>query len=276
MISPIRTRLVVSKPLEAPVGGISLAGFIRHSRGLRKPRILGSYAVVYLIEGEGHYRDASHQVSLREGDLLVIFPDIAHTYGPGPGQRWSEFYIVFHGPVFDLWREKGLLDPARPVIHLEAIDYWTRRLTSSVDGASAVPSAAQALTAVCRLQQVLGEALAGASGTLEASDREWLTRATALLEGDSARTAPPLEEVAGMLGMSYALFRKRFAALAGVPPAKYRMRRLIDRACQLIHQRDLSIKEVADACGFADEFHFSRRFRQVMGMPPREFRKRLP
>jgi AraC-like DNA-binding protein len=34
-----------------------------------------------------------------------------------------------------------------------------------------------------------------------------------------------------------------------------------------------SISEVANACGFDDEFYFSRCFRREFGIPPRSYRK---
>lgn len=75
-------------------------------------RVLGSYALVYVVGGGGEYSDARgtrRQVS--EGDLIWVFPDIPHAYGPARGGRWDEIYLVFDGPVFDLWRQRGLLDP---------------------------------------------------------------------------------------------------------------------------------------------------------------------
>jgi AraC-like DNA-binding protein len=33
------------------------------------------------------------------------------------------------------------------------------------------------------------------------------------------------------------------------------------------------IKEIAERTGFADEFHFSKRFRQIVGQSPGRFRE---
>jgi AraC family transcriptional regulator len=49
------------------------------------------------------------------------------------------------------------------------------------------------------------------------------------------------------------------------------MRRL-DRARVLL-KGDLSLQQVADACGFADLSHFSHRFRDATGMPPGRYRQ---
>ena len=36
------------------------------------------------------------------GYLIFVFPDLAHRYGPGPDETWTEMYLVFNGPVFAL------------------------------------------------------------------------------------------------------------------------------------------------------------------------------
>ena len=39
--------------------------------------------------------------------------------------------------------------------------------------------------------------------------------------------------------------------------------------------KQLSGKEIAEHLGFSDEYHFSKRFKQVTGLPPSEFRRRM-
>jgi methylphosphotriester-DNA--protein-cysteine methyltransferase len=45
------------------------------------------------------------------------------------------------------------------------------------------------------------------------------------------------------------------------------------RARELLTRTDLSLSEVAFAVGFADQSHFARRFRQMLGVSPGQFRK---
>ncbi len=40
----------------------------------------------------------------------------------------------------------------------------------------------------------------------------------------------------------------------------------------MLEHTHLSNKEVAEALGFSDAFHFSRRFKQMTGTAPRAFR----
>lgn len=266
------TRLVYQTSDYRPPGGVTMAGYIRHSPGVMGTmRVFGRYALVYVLDGEGVYRDTRGvETPIGVGDLIVVFPELGHWYGPGPGQLWSEFYLVFEGPVFDAWRHPQLLDPACPILRLEPTDYWLGRMEAVIEPAGD-------LDKVCRMQQFLADVLEHQRQRRQpGADVAWLARAQSLL--NALETNPPLcpEEAADRLGMGYEAFRKRFAKLAGIAPAKYRDARLMDLAGRLLTDRSRSLKQIADACGFCDEFHFSRRFKQKVGLSPSDFRARLP
>lgn len=237
-------------------------------------RALGKYAMTYLLEGEGRYTDSNGlNLPLTAGDLILVFPEVAHRYGPGPKQHWRETWVVFEGPAFDMWRQAGVLDPAKPVRHLEPVDHWQRRIESIV-GLPQGPSSAPLLE-FCRLQQVLAEALissAIASFTLD--DFAWSIRACALLESEE-HYGTPLPEAARQLNMSYSSFRMKFTRIMGLSPARYRSQRIMEQACQLMQQTGLTNQQIAPRLGFADEFHFSHRFKQMTGRSPKAFRQSL-
>lgn len=68
------------------------------------------------------------------------------------------------------------------------------------------------------------------------------------------------------------IFRRRFGT---GPVAAVDLIRLA-RAATLLRHSNLSVAAVAEACGYANPFHFSRRFRGVYGSSPRSYRDRTP
>lgn len=56
-------------------------------------------------------------------------------------------------------------------------------------------------------------------------------------------------------------------------PESSRRPNVFQQACRLLIETGDSISEVANACGFEDEFYFSRCFRRQFGSPPRTYRK---
>jgi AraC-like DNA-binding protein len=267
-----RSRVAYYSEVSSPLGKITLAGYQRDSRGvsISNMRTFGRYAVVYLLNGGGRMKwGRQAAIPVRPGDLLFVYPEIPHGYAPGPGEFWSEFFIVFDGPIFDLWRSAGLLDPRSPIRHLPQIRRWLPRLEAVVAPGPPATTAGM-LQRVCRLQQFLSE-IAKESAT-EPGAAAWLAEAQQRLL-DAPETRPA--QVAGDLGLSYETFRKEFARETGLPPGRYQLRRRIDQARRLMAERDLTNKEIAETLGFYDEFHFSRRFREATGLTTREFRRGL-
>jgi AraC-like DNA-binding protein len=274
---PGETRLLFRNDASTPLGRLTTAGLIRQSRGVgaSEARILGSYAIVYLLDGSGRYWDARHEQSVHAGDLLLIFPEIEHRYGPRSGEYWDEFYLVFDGPAFDLCRQPGLLDPADPIRHLEPIERWLSRMEAIVAPPD-LPTIAGRTQRVLQLVALLTEMMASGSHLPQTNlPPVWLSAACAALEADLGQPLEP-QQVAEQLGLSYETFRKRFQQHMGVAPARYRSTRRIDAACALLQHPTRTIAAIAAELGFSDEFHFSRRFKQITGMAPREFRRRLP
>ena len=81
-----------------------------------------------------------------------------------------------------------------------------------------------------------------------------------------------ISELAASVGFSAAHFSRSFFRSVGLTPHRYVMRRRLTRAHDLLAQTDLAVAEVAFATGFSDQSHFSRRFREFTGLPPRSFR----
>ena len=80
--------------------------------------------------------------------------------------------------------------------------------------------------------------------------------------------------VADDLHVSYPYFRKIFQEQHQMPPARFLMRKKLERAASLLRSNELPLKEIAAECGFYDFAHFSRAFRRYYGITPGRFWKK--
>jgi transcriptional regulator of acetoin/glycerol metabolism/AraC-like DNA-binding protein len=81
-----------------------------------------------------------------------------------------------------------------------------------------------------------------------------------------------LPTLAGLAGSSVFHFARQFKQTTGLTPHSYLLTRRIEHARELLATTEHSIAEIAVMTGFADQSHFSRSFRRLAGMSPREFR----
>jgi AraC family transcriptional regulator len=86
----------------------------------------------------------------------------------------------------------------------------------------------------------------------------------------------PLKEVARACGLSVSYFSRAFRRSMGSAPHKWLLTLRVEAAKdQLRNSRRLSLRDVALACGFADQSHLTQVFTRIVGVSPGAWRRTL-
>jgi AraC-like DNA-binding protein len=80
-------------------------------------------------------------------------------------------------------------------------------------------------------------------------------------------------ELSQRVGMSESQFSRYFRRATGNTFTDFVNRLRITRACQLLMETDRYISNVCYDCGFNNVANFNRRFLEIKGMTPKEFRR---
>ena len=97
-------------------------------------------------------------------------------------------------------------------------------------------------------------------------------RVAAYIEHHMANTVR-IEHVAKLARLSKSHFGRAFKETFGVPFLQFLVTRRIERAKSLMVTTKDNLCEIALACGFADQAHFSRTFRRIVGATPNAWRR---
>lgn len=73
--------------------------------------------------------------------------------------------------------------------------------------------------------------------------------------------------------ISEVYFRKIFTSCYKMPPKQYIINIRINKAKQLLAENSLKIGAVAECCGFSNQYHFCRVFKEKTGITPTEYIK---
>lgn len=79
--------------------------------------------------------------------------------------------------------------------------------------------------------------------------------------------------LAAEAGYSPAHFIRAFSAAYGETPGRYRTRRRVERACELLRSVNLTVTEVCYLVGFSSLGTFSTRFAELTGRSPSAYRR---
>jgi AraC family transcriptional regulator len=235
------------------------------------PRTMRDLEFVWVLSGSARWRAGNEEVDLSPGVLLLNRPGPPDSFVWDPVQPTTHAYVHFEmeGPPGHDWRRTRRLTPADPIA---ALCHYLMKL-------GAEPST----WAGVRVRTVLGLLLDlfvtgpfpghGSGAELPGHLTQSLDHLRRTWQDGPVR-AVPVAELAAAGGVSVIhlsrLTRKRF----GIGPAAMVELLRLTRAATLLQRSNLPVHKVAQACGFVDPLHFSKRFRLAYGLPPRDYQHR--
>jgi AraC family transcriptional regulator len=223
--------------------------------------------------GDGWRREAA-----APGRMLVVTPDTESRWQVDADRRL--LLLVIPSDTI-----KGILGPATPARLGDGLAPLTAatwedafltalmtRLWSGLLGDAETDSllADGAITALVShlLQRSEGQPQAGRAIALPPHRRR---RVIAFMEAHLQEDLG-LDDLAAVAGMSIRHFARAFRQEMGLTPHGWLMRLRQERAEALLEGSDLSLAEVAAACGFASQSHLTKTFRQTTLLTPRRWR----
>jgi AraC family transcriptional regulator of arabinose operon len=240
---------------------------------------LANWQLILVTAGQLEFGDRPQTRAFEPGDLILTAPHVPLYYAAlPPTRRWSCCYAVF-----DPWPH-----------WVEWMDWPTL-----ADGVCwlRLPGAAERAVVGALFDEVVTQSRGGYAGEhlgLNALERLLIATATwnpaRQQAGPDARIAAAQQflldnlgrmvavpEVAQATGLSSSRLAHLFRTQTGLTPMQFLDRQRMHRACQLLASTPLPIKEIAVQVGYPDIYHFSQRFKKLLGQPPTAYRqKQMP
>lgn len=232
-----------------------------------RQRYFDFFSISHMYSGKGRlWLGNNRTVDIEQGDCVIITPGTLNRYGSIDGFRYSEDVVNFTGPVADMLMNSGII--SNGVFSLG----HSRRLLA-IQEYAADPAIDSQLRANIELQKLLTE-LYLKKNSLKKPEYPLLET---LLE--ELRENPEkwwtVREMAEYCNLCVDQLRRVFFQRTGVTPKAYVEKLKISRAAEYLSMTNSSIAETAARFGYQDQYHFSRRFKIIMGGSPREYRKNI-
>ncbi|MFM9328560.1 AraC family transcriptional regulator [Paenibacillus mesotrionivorans] len=238
---------------------------------------LSGHTLYWIHEGEGTFI-AGEKREVTAGSLLYARPDMEVQYRSSE-RRPLDFTIIRFEcmtvePKEDSWSTSPVVHlplpfcmPAANVDRLEA----SRLMERIIRGWN--PSAAGGeVASKAALSEMLLYAEKHLSGRKQESRFTLFER---IKEAIQLRHTSSLsvEELARTYGISPVYLRKLFHEYEGCSPKQYLETVRHENALRLLLHSDLSLRMIAEVCGYTDEFHFSKVFKKRTGQSPARYKR---
>ncbi|MCC5806817.1 MAG: AraC family transcriptional regulator [Opitutales bacterium] len=241
-----------------------------------------------ITRGRGHRLVGDHRAPYRAGDLVLIGPNLPHTWaseGSSASARANAAVVIqFLPTVFP--------DALRTLPEFAGLaDLFARARRGLVFPAATVARVRERILGLpaadpVRAWTLLAETLTllGASPARPLASEHYHSQRAARIgsrlgriierietEGDEPLDLPAVARVAGLTPTSFARFFRR---MTGRTFVEYRNSCRIRRACRLLAETDRAVLDIALACGFRNLSNFNRAFQKVTNTNPRGYRRR--
>jgi len=187
-------------------------------------------------------------------------------------QEARVIWMTFGGP---LAKEFMLLMGALPhrVMKQGALPSQLKLGKHVVQAIVRIASAREASSA--QLQQLLWGMLASHSGQPVAMDAvlsHEISKVIDAMRKNQYKDSFSLSDMASLSRMPVETFRKRFVSEVGMPPQSYQLFCKMERAKTLLKE-GMTVRQAGIEVGMEDPYHFSKTFKNIVGMSPSHYTK---
>jgi len=222
------------------------------------------------LAGDGYLSCDGQAFRIQPGSFFIFSPhqniSAAHYSGPRITRFSAHFFPVRHGERLQELAGLPLLGAA--VASLAAvqrqIDVIMRIALRREDDAVLAGKVHELI------RQVTG---ASELATCEALSPS-VSAALRVFREDPASVAS-ISDFAQSVGISRSHFDRSFTAQVGQPPRQFLINCKIIEARRYLESSSLRVGEIAEALGYKDIYFFSRQFKQLVGLSPAQYRRRL-
>lgn len=241
----------------------------RFGRSLLRPtwelqdRSVPEHYLTVIHSGEAEVAAGSVQARIGPGDAFLVAPEIAHRY-----RLRGERLVFFH------WRFRLLRGTQDLCIPVDAvIGRGGDALRTTAAAAFSRWRSDQRVTPWLRahLVSLFDQLRPTADQTIGLSPRQREAVQAALAARLPAPVTP--RDLARACGLSHDWFTRRFRASFGVAPRTWVLQERVRHAAEDLLGSGDPVAVVGERWGFASGVVFSRQFRGVMGVGPREYRR---
>ncbi|CAM4203848.1 helix-turn-helix domain-containing protein [Erysipelothrix aquatica] len=224
--------------------------------------------LLYVVSGEAVVEIDGQPVRAKRGEIVIINSNSIHSV------RSETDEVVYFCLIMDSTFCRSLnFDTVNCRFHHLTNDLEMRNIFQIIANESqqAKPFYQKAVRALCNTMLILlyrNQLIEHTLVRTNTSDRMAIIKQAIEYIHHHFNRDISLDEISQEIGISKFYFCRIFKDVTGITPNNYIFQVRCNHAHQLLSERDLSVAECSDICGFNSTAYFTKCFKSVFGFPP--------
>lgn len=272
-VPPVKLSLV--HPVKPPRIEFLDAGMERHPRSSWGPNTRTNYTVIVVSAGKGEYfLDGVHH-EVTAGQCFMLPADAYTYYHTDWEDIWTIWSISFTGEDCESLMRRCGFSMIHPVVNVaEPADFAALVQLMLEHGERTYPNALTLQGLLYEFIALLLETGQPFEENIDRKDNDYIERAISYIQ-NHLHESLQVNEVAEALFISRSYLTTLFRTYLRITPKVFIMKAQMFEAAEKLRSTSMPIAQIAATTGYSTPFAFSKTFKRIMGMSPREFRTRF-
>ena len=232
--------------------------------GYKHPRRLSYYSLHYVLNGKGFYTINRKTYTLKSGDFFLLPIGTELTYYPDENEPWSYFWFDFDGKkAADYVSQMGFSNDTPVIKDTNSADFAT--FIGFLNELDSLNSNKYFL--VLSTFYKIMFSLSNNRYNQTAAD------AKRIIDSNFSNSDFDIDNLCLSIGISHSHLCKLFKEQYGISVKKYIISKRLLLAKNLLIDTEFNVKTIAYTCGYKDEIHFVKVFKNEFLLTPKEFRQ---
>ena len=246
-----------------------------HSFG---PAARNHYIFHYVISGTGTLmadNSAGETITyqVKSGQGFMLFPGQINTYIADTDFPWEYTWVEFDGLRAKEIVETAGLSPDHPVYHSHSADLRQKMMEEMLYiSHNSQESPFHLIGHTWLFLDYFMRSTETVRMKQDGSIRDFYIKEALSFIEQNFQNDISIEDIAACCGLNRSYFGKIFHDTIGRSPQEFLISYRMTKAAELLKITALSIADIGNAVGYPNQLHFSRAFKNVYGMSPRNWR----
>lgn len=228
------------------------------------------YLFHYVRSGKGTFIQNGKRYTVQAGEMFAIFPHCVVEWFPDKKEPWLYEWFSVGGRLADSYVANSGITLDNPVVSINK----SGRIQECIDEIVThyYQSDSINLGCIANLYFIFHE-LIEAKARLASKVKyknSYINEAIMFMRYNLG-TKILIKDIAYSLNLNPSYFVWLFTETVGISPKQYLINYRIKIGARILRERKRKIEEVAKEVGYDDPLHFSREFKKVMGVCPRDY-----